>query len=316
MSMDFCNSCGILLNPANGKCECKACYHSKILGLGGPDIDCICDYCCADAGTVQARHVADKWKDSQVDNVIRVKWEIAQAEMKKRLITEDDDVITKIKQAYNKENSHETYYIGGVDISFIKGDNLNACAAFVVVTFPQMEIVYEDYQMVKLTAPYIPGFLAFREADFIIQQYEKLKAVQPQYAPHVIFVDGNGILHPRGFGLASQLGVLLNVPCVGVAKTLIHVDGLENDDTHKGRKDILQKGGDTFPLQDSSGMVLGMALRSCDSTKNPIYVSVGHKISLESATWLVHKCCRYRIPEPTRQADLNSREYLRKNGYL
>ena len=74
ISMNFCNNCGILLDSEMN--ECKACYHSRVLGVGGPDIDCVCDYCSGQSGTGQSGHVSDKWKDSHVDNVIRTKWQM------------------------------------------------------------------------------------------------------------------------------------------------------------------------------------------------------------------------------------------------
>ena len=79
-------------------------------------------------------------------------------------------------------------YIGGVDISFVKGDAINACAAFVIIKLPTMEVVYEDLSMVELTAPYIPGFLAFREVPFLVEKVEKLRQLHPQMTPQVMEV--------------------------------------------------------------------------------------------------------------------------------
>ncbi|XP_066237576.1 endonuclease V isoform X3 [Saccopteryx leptura] len=128
----------------------------------------------------------------------------------------------------------------------------------------------------------------------------------------VLLVDGNGLLHHRGFGVACHLGVLTDLPCIGVAKKLLHVDGLENNILHKEKINLLQAGGNSFPLMGGSGAVLGMALKSHDHSTKPLYVSVGHKISLEAAVRLTHSCCRFRIPEPVRQADIRSRDYIRR----
>ncbi|XP_031454798.1 endonuclease V isoform X3 [Phasianus colchicus] len=128
----------------------------------------------------------------------------------------------------------------------------------------------------------------------------------------VLLVDGNGLLHQRGFGVACHLGVLTDLPCVGVAKNLLHVDGLVKDELHKEQIRSLQKKGDTFPLMGTSGAVLGMALRGCNNSSKPLYVSVGHRICLETAVHLVKSCCKYRIPEPIRQADIRSRAYIQK----
>ncbi|XP_076117569.1 endonuclease V-like [Mytilus galloprovincialis] len=249
-------------------------------------------------------------QQSQIPDEIKDKWEREQMKLKKQMVLTDSSDITKIISCCQGKTS-DNFLIGGVDISFVKGDHVNACAALIVLNFPQLEVVYEDCQMIKLTAPYIPGFLAFREAYLLEEMYNKLKKTQPQYVPQVIMVDGNGILHPRGFGLACHLGVLLDTPCIGVAKNLFQVDGIENDDDHQLKIKQLSKGGDTFKLVGTSCKVLGKALRSCDSAPNPIYISTGHKITLDSAVELVYKCCKQRVPEPTRQADIKSREYLR-----
>lgn len=97
-------------------------------------------------------------------------------------------------------------FIGGVDISFVKDSNEDACAGLVVLLYPTMEVIYEKCNMIKLTLPYIPGYLAFRECSFLLDLLEELYNTQPEIFPQVIMVDGNGILHPRGLGLASHLG--------------------------------------------------------------------------------------------------------------
>ncbi|XP_057392347.1 endonuclease V isoform X8 [Balaenoptera acutorostrata] len=145
--------------------------------------------------------------------------------------------------------------VGGVDVSFVKGDSVSACASLVVLSYPELE---------------------------------------------VLFVDGNGVLHHR------------DLPCIGVAKKLLQVDGLENNALHKEKIRLLKAGGDSFPLMGGSGTVLGMALKSHDHSTKPLYVSVGHKMSLEAAVRLTHGCCKFRIPEPVRQADIRSRDYIRR----
>ncbi|KAA8594493.1 hypothetical protein FQN60_011628, partial [Etheostoma spectabile] len=157
--------------------------------------------------------------------------------------------------------------VGGVDLSFIKGDDVNACAQLVL---------YEDSQM-------------------------------------VVFVDGNGLFHYREFGLACHLGVLSGLPCVGVAKNLLQVQGVYKSEEHQSQIAALKKGGDSFPLAAASGKVLGKALRSSDKSSKPVYVSVGHKISVDTAVRLTHSCCRYRVPEPIRQVRTHTHTGL--NGY-
>ncbi|XP_048653492.1 endonuclease V isoform X8 [Marmota marmota marmota] len=134
--------------------------------------------------------------------------------------------------------------------------------------------------MVSLTAPYMAGFLAFREVPFLVDLVQQLQEKEPGLMPQVLLVDGNGVLHHRGcvayccptplpqftllcplpgFGVACHLGVLTELPCIGVAKKLLQVDGLENNALHKEKIRLLQAGGDTFPLMGGSGTVLGMA---------------------------------------------------------
>ncbi|NWI17777.1 ENDOV Endonuclease, partial [Crypturellus soui] len=197
--------------------------------------------------------------------------------------------------------------VGGVDLSYVKGDDSSACASLVVLSYPALQVLYEDSRMVTVTAPYVAGFLAFREVHFLVEAVQRLQQKEPELRPQVLLVDGNGLLHPRGFGVACHLGVLTDLPCIGVAKNLLHVDGLAKDDLHREQIRSLQVEGDTFPLTGTSGNVLGMvswaqlALRSCSSSSRPLYVSVGHRVSLETAVRLVRSCCRYRIPEPIRQ---------------
>ncbi|CAI8010605.1 Endonuclease V [Geodia barretti] len=121
------------------------------------------------------------------------------------------------------------------------------------------------------------------------------------------------ILFVAGFGLASHLGVLADIPSIGVGKKLYHVDGLEKGPDHKQRiQTQLRKRGDYFHLIGDSGMIWGAAVRTSAEATNPVYVSVGHKISLDTAVGLVLACSLKRVPEPVRQADLLSRKYLRK----
>lgn len=88
-----------------------------------------------------------------------------------------------------------------------------------VLEFPSLNVVYERYQMVRLTKPYIPGFLAFREVPFLLDLLNELRKTRPELVPQVVFMDGNGVLHPRGCGVACHFGVVADIPTIGVAKT-------------------------------------------------------------------------------------------------
>ncbi|XP_031412163.1 endonuclease V isoform X2 [Meleagris gallopavo] len=148
--------------------------------------------------------------------------------------------------------------VGGVDLSYGRGNDGSACVSLVVLSYPGLEVLYEDCRMVAVSAPYVAGFLAFREVPFMVEAVQRLQREQPELRPQVLLVDGNGLLHQRGFGVACHLGVLTDLPCVGVAKNLLHVDGLAKDELHKEQIRSLQKKGDTFPLMGTSGAVLGM----------------------------------------------------------
>ena len=144
----------------------------------------------------------------------------------------------------------------------------------------------------------------------------ELRRTKPELLPHVILVDGNGILHPNRFGLACHLGVLSGIPTVGVGKTLHHVDGLSKESVRTLASGIPAV-GEHAVLLGTSGAVWGALLRTtapADGNFKPVVVSVGHGLSLRTATALVWRTCRHRIPEPVRQADLRSREWLRNHG--
>lgn len=249
-------------------------------------------------------------RESLVEDAIVEKWKREQIELKKKLVCKDCII-------WGESTSNpfsNLSLIGGVDISFVKDDPDHACACLVVLSFPELEVLYEDLTLVHLKLPYIPEFLAFREVGFLVEAVSKLKEVKPHLLPQIILVDGNGMLHPRGFGIACHLGVLTDIPTVGVAKTLFHVDGIKKDSKHADQiKNCLKSNGDSFSLIGDFGTIWGKALRSTQQSHNPIYISVGHKIGLETAVSLVHATCRFRIPEPIRQADIRSREYLRQH---
>ncbi|XP_073481311.1 endonuclease V [Aquarana catesbeiana] len=235
-----------------------------------------------------------------------VEWEKQQIILKDQLITTN----TESWQQHVELDGLER--VGGVDLSYIKGDDTVACASLVVLSYPEMEVIHEDFHMVTLDAPYVAGFLAFREVPSLVEAVKTLQEKKPELMPQVLLVDGNGILHHRGFGVACHLGILTDLPTIGVAKNLLQVDGLENNEAHKEQAKQLEDGGDYFHLKGSTGHILGAALKSCKKSSKPIYVSVGHKISLETAVNVVRSCCKYRVPEPTRQADIRSREFCIK----
>ena len=164
-----------------------------------------------------------------------------------------------------------------------------AIAGMIVYEFPEMKEMERVSCEQTLTFPYVPGLLSFREIPALLAAFAKL-----HNAPDLIFCDGLGYAHPRRFGLASHLGVLLDLPSVGVAKSL-YIG--EHGELH-------HRQGSTAPLIDpDGGETIGAALRTVDGVK-PVYVSQGHRISLARAIELTQAVSEgYRIPKPTREAD-------------
>jgi len=192
-------------------------------------------------------------------------------------------------------------FIAGVDISVSNTQGM-ATGAVVVLHYPELRLVETKIAQGRLDFPYIPGLLSFRESPLTLAACEKLSIT-----PDLILVDGQGIAHPRRLGLASHLGLLLNTPTVGCAKSLLRGEHEAPGVEPGSSAEIVDK-----------GETVGVALRTKLGIK-PIYVSIGHKVDLQTAIYWVMKCCRgYRIPEPTRLAHLAAGGNLgreKKAGY-
>lgn len=259
---------------------------------------------------------APSWSEND-----QAKWIEIQNSLKRRLVTEDDfEWSIATKQETQREGKGEgessngelLRYIGGVDLSFSKDDPSIACGTLVILNLTTQSICYEDYSVVKLNIPYVPGFLAFREAPVLLKLLEKMKNSNHRFYPQLLMVDGNGLLHPRGFGLACHLGVLANLPSIGVGKNLHHVDGLTIARVKALLQDEESSTKEVTTLVGDSGCIHGAAMRPTEGSSKPIFISVGHRISLVTAIEIVKLTCRFRVPEPIRQADLRSKDYLRK----
>ncbi|MBW2037129.1 MAG: deoxyribonuclease V [Deltaproteobacteria bacterium] len=190
--------------------------------------------------------------------------------------------------------------IAGADVSYSRKSH-DFYAAVLVFTFPDLILVDEAMACQKVKFPYIAGLLTFREGPVLIKAFRKIRK-----KPDVTMFDGQGTAHPRGIGLASHMGLILDCPTIGCAKTRlvgIHAPVAENR-------------GSTALLTDQ-GRVIGSVLRTRDHVK-PVFVSSGHAITLAEALDLVMACCRgYRLPEPIRQAHLAvNRLRIEKEGSL
>lgn len=242
-------------------------------------------------------------------------WIEAQDLLKRKLIVEDDFTWSISSHDSSSQEGFKTEklkYIGGVDISFLKEDPSIACAAVVILDVGTLNVVHEEFDVTKLQIPYVPGFLAFREAPILLELLDKLKHNSHPFYPQLLMVDGNGLLHPRGFGLACHLGVLANLPAIGIGKNLHHVDGLTQSSVRQCLEARANSDKDMIPLIGKSGKIWGAAMRSSPGSSKPIYISTGHRISLDAAIRIVKMCCKFRVPEPIRQADIKSKVFLQK----
>ena len=235
-------------------------------------------------------------------------WRKEQDSLKQKLI-KTDFYNFNLDNNNNNNNTTELKYIAGMDISAIK-HNPNIAVSALVICDRNLKIVYEDYKLVKMDEPYIPGFLAFREVKHLVNLINDLKTNHPEYIPQVILVDGNGILHTKGFGLASHLGVLIDLPTIGCSKNVFNVDGINKIKVKEIANKFLNKGGDYYPLIGDSGEQWGWAYRSNDESKNPMIISLGHKISNETALKIVKISTIHRIPQPIRYSDKISRRLI------
>ena len=177
-------------------------------------------------------------------------------------------------------------YVAGVDVGYDNADAVSR-AAVTVLSFPDLQLQQQSVVRSPTAFPYVPGFLSFREVPAVLDALKNISLV-----PDLILCDGQGLAHPRRFGLACHLGVLTGIATIGVAKTRFIGEHSE----------VGFDRGSWQPLLDCTETV-GAALRTQAGVK-PVYVSIGHKVSLTKAIEYVLRCApKYRLPETTRSAD-------------
>lgn len=182
-------------------------------------------------------------------------------------------------------------YVAGLDVAY-DGDRL--AAAVVVLDWETLVEVDRAVVLGETTFPYVPGLFAFREIPGLMKALGKLSTT-----PDLLVCDGQGLAHPRRFGLACHLGVLTGLPSIGVAKTAFVGTHAEPGPTRGESADLIV-----------NNEVVGAVLRTQDGVK-PIYVSIGHRVSLSTAVQhVLHLAPRYRLPETTRAADHLCRQAL------
>ena len=176
-------------------------------------------------------------------------------------------------------------YVAGADISGARRGE-EALGAVVVLTFPELRLAEVQTARVVPPFPYVPGYLSFRETPVLLQAFERLTLT-----PDLLLVDGHGLAHPRRFGIACHLGLLLGVPTIGCAKSLLVGEHAPMPARRGARRPLTH-----------DGEIVGAALRTRDGVR-PVYVSIGHMLDLEAAIrWTLACATRYRLPEPARLA--------------
>ena len=176
-------------------------------------------------------------------------------------------------------------HIAGVDVGFPRGKEI-ARAAIAVMSYPELHLVDQGQAEAPVSFPYIPGLLSFREIPVILTALGQLTIV-----PDLLVIDGHGLAHPRRFGLACHIGVLLDIPSMGCGKSIL-----------VGEHGILSEMRGRFTELSVSGEIIGSVVRTRDSVK-PVYISIGHRVDLPSAVRIALNCGGgYRLPEPIRWA--------------
>ena len=185
----------------------------------------------------------------------------------------------------SKRSSLKVRYVAGVDVSAARSRG-EGTAAVVILDYPGLNLVEAQTVRGHIGFPYVPGFLTFREAPLVLEAFGRVARV-----PDLVFIDGQGVAHPRRFGIAAHIGLILDIPTIGCAKSRL-CGAYEEPGLEKGSYSDLSDGDET----------IGAVLRTRTGTK-PVFVSIGHRISLRQAAGWVLACCKgYRLPEPARLA--------------
>ena len=201
------------------------------------------------------------------------------------------------KHIATRDTVKDPSIIGGVDVSYEIGSK-RACCVIAVLSYPLLRPLCHAYAIDEVTFPYIPGLFAFREGPLVEKTLTKLTIM-----PDLFLFDGHGICHPSGIGIASHMGVYLDISTIGCAKN--HLFGTFEDPG--------QKRWSISPVM-IEGVLAGHVLRTKDHTK-PVFVSPGHKIGFHACLDICMSCSRrFRIPDPIRHAHISSRLLLKQSA--
>lgn len=199
------------------------------------------------------------------------------------------------RQVVKEDDLRQINFIGGADVAYNELEQ-RMVGAIVVLDANTLEVVDRAYQEMDISFPYVPGLFSFREVPPLVAAYQKLSV-----KPDLIVCDGHGIAHPKGVGMASHLGIALDIPTIGCAKSRL-----------VGTYDAVGAKRGAFSALLFDEKEIGRVLRTQDNI-NPMFVSIGHKVSLDTAcAWVLKLCSQYRQPETTRQADALVRTVMKE----
>lgn len=186
-------------------------------------------------------------------------------------------------------------HVGGVDVAYSRTDG-KACCAIAVFSYPDLRLRCVSEEVGRISFPYLPGLLAFREGPLVEPAFGKLEV-----KPEMLMFDGYGICHPRGMGLATHMGIVLNRASIGCAKTPF-MGTCETPAPERGSISAIVYRGE----------IMGAAVRTRQGAK-PVFVSQGHRVSLRSAVEICLACTgKFRIPEPLRYAHARARHCIQR----
>ncbi len=261
-------------NPEPGKVPCHRVIHSNS-ELGGYKLG-------IDKKIEFLEKEGIKIKDNRIENFSSVLFRDFKSEYSlKKLIMLQENLKSKVVL---EDRFEKIDFIAGVDAVYENNLGWCACALF---DYKTKSVIEKAVIKEKVDFPYIPTYLFFREFPLIKQVLSLLKN-----KPAVLIVDGNGILHPRGMGIASQTGIMLDMPTIGIAKSLLC-----------GKIQFVPQERGKYSKIFYRNKHVGFCLKSSMNAE-PIYISPGHKVSLDSSVKIVKEFCKFRIPEPIRIADM------------
>ncbi len=186
--------------------------------------------------------------------------------------------------------------IAGIDVS-MRLYGKTGYAGVIVFSYPGLDVIEESFAGGPVPFPYVPGLLTFREGPLIEEVVTKLNT-----SPDLLIFDGQGIAHPRHMGIASHMGLKLNIPSIGCAKSRLFGEYIEPS----------PEKGSSSPLTDGEDRQIGVVLRTRENVK-PVFVSPGHMVGMDESAEIIMSCTgKYRIPIPTREAHIRVGEYRKR----